>query len=108
VKGYEDRKGRCVVLTKEDVEAAALEKIRRIDILDFVKADAIDDRFFDKPYYLTPAKGSDAAYALLREAMRDTGRTGIAKFTLRDVQHLAAVETLAMRSCCPRCASRTS
>jgi DNA end-binding protein Ku len=94
VKGYEYEKGAFVVLTKEDFAAAALEKTRRIDILDFVKAEDIDDRFFDKPYYLTPGKGGDVAYGLLREAIRDTGRTGIAKFILRDVQHLAAVEVV--------------
>lgn len=94
VKGYEYEKGRFVVLTKEDLSAAALEKTRRIDILDFVKAEAIDDRFFDKPYYLTPGKGGDSAYALLREAIRESGRIGIAKFILRDLQHLAAVEVI--------------
>jgi DNA end-binding protein Ku len=94
VKGYEYEKGRFVVLTKEDFTAAALEKTRRIDILDFVKSEAIDDRFFDKPYYLTPGKGGDSAYALLREAIRESGRIGIAKFIMRDVQHLAAVEAI--------------
>ena len=94
VKGFEYEKGRFVVLTKEDFEAAALEKTRRIDVLDFVKAEAIDDRFFDKPYYLTPGTGGDEAYALLREAIRESGRIGVAKFILRDVQHLAAVEVI--------------
>jgi DNA end-binding protein Ku len=92
VKGYEYEKGRFVVLTKEDFAAAALEKTRRIDVLDFVEADAIDDRYFDKPYYLTAKKGGEAAYALLREAMNESGRIGIAKFILRETQHLAAVE----------------
>jgi DNA end-binding protein Ku len=92
VKGYEYQKGRFVVLTKEDFEAAAVEKTRRIDVLDFVEADAIDDRYFDKPYYLTAKKGGEVAYALLREAMNEAGRIGIAKFVLRDTQHLAAVE----------------
>ena len=92
VKGYEYEKGRFVVLTKEDFAAAALEKTRRIDVLDFVESDAIDDRYFDKPYYLTARKGGEAAYALLREAMNESGRIGIAKFILRDTQHLAAVE----------------
>jgi DNA end-binding protein Ku len=94
VKGYEYDKGRFVVLTKDDFKAAALEKTRRIDILDFVKAEAIDDRFFDRPYYLTAGKGGDMAYALLREAIRQSERIGIAKFILRDVQHLAAVEVI--------------
>src|SRR5262245_38319649 len=94
VKGYEYERGHFVVLTKEDIAAAALEKTRRIDILDFVEATAIDDRFFDKPYYLLPGKGGDVAYALLREAVRESNRTGIAKFVMRDVQHLAAVEVV--------------
>jgi len=94
VKGYEFQKGRFVVMTKEDFQAAALEKTRTIDIIDFVKADAIDDRFFETPYYLTPSKGGERAYALLREAIRDSGRIGIAKFILRDAQHLCAVEVI--------------
>jgi DNA end-binding protein Ku len=94
VKGFEYEKGRYVVLTKEDFATAALEKTRRIDILDFVKSEDIDDRFFDKPYYLTPGKGGDVAYGLLREAIRESGRIGIAKFILREVQHLAAVEVV--------------
>jgi DNA end-binding protein Ku len=94
VKGYEYEKGRFVVLTKEDFASAAVEKTRRIDILDFVNAEDIDDRFFDKPYYLTPGKGGDVAYGLLREAIRESGRIGIAKFIMREVQHLAAVEVV--------------
>ena len=94
VKGYEYAKGRFVVLTKEDFRAAALEKTRTVDIIDFVNADEIDDRFFETPYYLVAAKGGERAYALLREAIRESGRIGIAKFILRDAQHLAAVEAI--------------
>src|SRR6266496_5463251 len=94
VKGYEYQKGRFVVVTKEDFQAAAVEKTRTIDIIDFVKADQIDDRFFETPYYLVPVKGGERAYALLREAIRESGRIGIAKFILRDAQHLAAVEVI--------------
>ena len=94
VKGYEYEKGRYVVLTPQDFEAAALEKTRTIDILDFVKAEQIDDRYFDKPYYVTPGAGGDRAYALLRETIRDAGRIGIAKFVLREQQHLAALEVI--------------
>jgi DNA end-binding protein Ku len=94
VKGYEYAKGHFVVLTKEDFQAAAVEKTRTVAIIDFVKADEIDDRFFETPYYLVPAKGGERAYALLREAMRESERVGIAKFILRDAQHLAAVEVI--------------
>jgi len=94
VKGYEYQKGRFVVMTKDDFQAAAVEKTRTIDIVDFVKNDEIDDRYFETPYYLVPAQGGERAYALLREAIRDSGRIGIAKFILRDAQHLAAVEVI--------------
>ncbi len=94
VKGYEYAKGRFVVLTKEDFQAAAVEKTRTVDIIDFVKSQEIDDRFFETPYYLVPAKGGERAYALLREAIREADRVGIAKFILRDAQHLAAVEVI--------------
>jgi DNA end-binding protein Ku len=94
VKGFEYSKGHFVVLTKEDFEAAAVEKTRTVDILDFVEAEEIDDRFFETPYYLVPAKGGERAYALLREAMRETRRIGIAKFILRDALHLAALEVI--------------
>ena len=94
VKGYEYAKGRFVVMTKEDFQAAAVEKTRTVDIIDFVRADEIDDRFFETPYYLVPAKSGERAYALLREAIRESERVGIAKFILRDAQHLAAVEVI--------------
>jgi DNA end-binding protein Ku len=94
VKGFEVAKGQFVVLTPEDFEKAALKKDRVIDIMDFVKSDAIDDRYFDKPYYLLPGKGGDKPYALLREAITESGRIGIAKFVLRAKQRLAAIETI--------------
>jgi DNA end-binding protein Ku len=94
VKGYEYEKGRFVVLTKEDFRTAALEKTRTVDIRSFVKPEEIDDRFFESAYYLVPAKGGERAYALLREAIRQTRRVGIATIVLRDAQHLAALEVV--------------
>ena len=94
VKGFEYEKGHFITLTKDDFKAAAVEKTRTVDIIDFVNADAIDDRYFDTPYYLAPSRGGERSYALLREAIRDSGRIGVAKFILRDTQHLAAVEVI--------------
>ncbi len=91
VKGYEYEKGHFVVLTKDDFESAALARSRRIDILDFVDGDEIDERYFDAPYYLTPGTGGERAYAVLREALRDSGKVGVGRVILRQVQHLAAV-----------------
>jgi DNA end-binding protein Ku len=94
VKGYEYEKGQFVVLSKEDFKTAALEKTKTIDILDFVDPAEVDDRYYETPYYLLPGKGADRAYALLREAIRESGRIGIAKIILRDAQHLASVEAI--------------
>src|SRR4051794_37819764 len=94
VKGYEYEKGQFVVLTKDDFKTAAIEKTKTIDILDFVDPGEVDERYFETPYYLQPAKGADRAYALLREAIRESGKIGVAKIILRDAQHLAAVETI--------------
>ncbi len=94
VKGYEYSKGHYVVLTPKDFEAAALEKTQAIDIMDFVKREEVDDRFFDTPYYLTPGAGGERAYVLLRETIRDAGRIGIARFVLREKLHLAALEVI--------------
>ncbi len=94
VKGYEHAKGEFVVLTREELEAAALQKTSSLDILDFVSAEEIDDRFFETPYYAVPGKGGDRAYAVLRDALRDSGKTGVGKIMLREVQHLAALEAI--------------
>lgn len=94
VKGFEYEKGQFVVLTKDDFKTAALEKTKTIDILDFVDPDEIDERYFETPYYLQPGKGADRAYALLRDAIRQSGKVGVAKIILRDAQHLAAVEAI--------------
>src|SRR6476469_216006 len=94
VKGYEYEKGRFVVLTDADFKAAALEQSRTIDILDFVKEDEIDPRFFETPYYLLPGKGGDKPYALLREAIRNSGSVGIGKIIIRQTQHLAGVKVV--------------
>lgn len=94
VKGYEYEKGQFVVLTKDDFKTAAVEKTKTIDILDFVDPNEIDERYFETPYYLQPAKGAERSYALLREAIRDSAKIGIAKIILRESQHLAGVEAI--------------
>src|ERR671913_893089 len=94
VKGYEYEKGQFVILTKDDFKTAALQKTKTIDILDFVDPNQVDERYFETPYYLQPGKGAERAYVLLREAIRTSGRIGIAKMILRDAQHLAAVEAI--------------
>jgi DNA end-binding protein Ku len=93
VKGYEYEKGKFVVLQEEDFKRVDLEAAAQtIDIMDFVKAEEINPMYFQKPYYLEPQKGGDKPYALLRDALGDSGRIGIAKVVIRTREHLAGVK----------------
>ena len=96
VKGYEVEKGKFVVIEDEDFKSIALESSKTIEILDFVRADEVDPRYFETPYYLLPSgKGAEKAYALLREAVRESGVIGVGKITMRaNSHHLAGVKVL--------------
>ena len=92
VKAYEYEKGKYVVLKDEDFQRVDLEATQTVDIQDFVEQDEIDPIFFYKPYYLEPQKGGDKAYALLRDALKDTNKVGIAKVVIKTRQYLAGVK----------------
>jgi DNA end-binding protein Ku len=92
VKGYEYEKGKYVVLKDEDFQRVDLEATQTVDIQDFVPQEEIDPMFFYKPYYLEPQKGGDKAYALLRDALKDTNKAGIAKVVIKTRQYLAGVK----------------
>ena len=94
VKGYEYTKGKFVVLTDQEIKAAALESSKTLEILDFVKQEEIDSRYFETPYYVVPTKGGEKPYALLREAIRESGAVGIGKLTIRQKQHLAGIKVV--------------
>lgn len=95
VKGYEYSKGKFVILEEEDFRAAAIESTKSIDIQDFVKSDQIDPRYFESPYYLLPQKGGEKAYALLREAIRNTEMVGIGNVTMRsNSMHLVGIKVV--------------
>jgi DNA end-binding protein Ku len=92
VKGYEYEKGKYVVLKDEDFERVDLEATQTVDIQDFVDQEEIDPMFFYKPYYLEPQKGGDKAYTLLRDALKDSNKVGIAKVVIKTRQYLAGVK----------------
>ncbi|MGZ8606011.1 MAG: non-homologous end joining protein Ku [Actinomycetota bacterium] len=91
VKGYEVEKDRYVVLTDEDLDAVPVESSRAIDIQQFVALDEIDPMLFKKSYYLVPDETGAKAYALLRKALAEENKVGIAKVSFRDKEHLAAL-----------------
>jgi len=92
VKGYEYEKGKYVVLKDEDFQRVDVEATQTVDIQDFVELDEIDPIFFYKPYYLEPQKGGDKAYALLRDALKDSKKVGVAKVVIKTREYLAGVK----------------
>lgn len=94
VRGYEYERGQYVVMTDEDFEAADVRASKTIELLNFVSADEIDVKYFEKPYYLEPDKGTGpaTAYALLVQALDDAKKVGVAKYVLRNREHLAVLK----------------
>ena len=91
VKGHEYEKGHFVVMTDKDFEKARVPASQAFEIRDFVPAADIDFLYFEQPYYAEPARGGAKAYALLREALKETGRAGVGTVVLRQREHLAAL-----------------
>lgn len=92
VKGFEYEEGKFVIVTEADFRAAQGEKSNTVDITEFTGEDQIDVRYLEKPYYLEPTKGGEKAYALLRESLKQSGKIAIARFVLRNREHLAAIK----------------
>ena len=93
-RGYEYEKDQYIEITDEDIERADVELTKTIQIMEFVKEEEIDPVYFDKPYYLEPQKGGERAYALMRDALAQSKRVGIAKVVMKTKEHLAAVKAV--------------
>jgi DNA end-binding protein Ku len=91
VKGYEYQKGDFVILDEKDFEKAAPKKTDLIDIVQFAKETEIDIKYFEKPYYIEPDKKAAKAYALLRDALKESKKVAIAKFVMRQKEYVAAI-----------------
>lgn len=94
VKGYEYEKGRFVLFDKQELEALNEAANREIKILDFVDLADIDPVYFQKTYYLGPGETGSNAYSLLLEALKQTGKIGIAKVTIRNKSSMAAIRVI--------------
>jgi len=94
VKGYEYAPDQYVVLSRDELSALDPTRTRAIEIQDFVDLDDIDPIYFEQPYYLGPDKGAARAYALLVQAMKESRKVAIARFVLRNKEHLAAIRPM--------------
>ncbi|WP_066194144.1 MULTISPECIES: non-homologous end joining protein Ku [Gracilibacillus] len=92
VKAYEYANNKFVILDDEELEALKQEQAdKAVEIIDFVQLQDIDPIYFEKSYYLSPNEGGAKAYALLREALTDSGKIGIAKMMIRSKEQLAII-----------------
>jgi DNA end-binding protein Ku len=91
VKAFEYDKGSYVVLEKEDFAKAAPESTESVDIEAFIKPDSIGPEYFEKPYYLVPAKKAEKGYVLLRETLKRLKTAGLARVVIRTREYLALV-----------------
>src|SRR5919197_5228467 len=94
VKGYEYAPDQYVVLTRDELADLEPQRSRTIEIQDFVDLDDIDPIYFEQPYYLGPDKGAAHASALLVQAMKDARKVAVARFVLRNKEHLAAIRPM--------------
>lgn len=100
IRGYELSEGMYVPLDEKDFERADQKRTKTIEIINFANENEVDPIYYEKPYYLEPDKGAEKPYVLLKEALQASGRVGIAKFVLRNREHLAILrpykDTLAL------------
>jgi DNA end-binding protein Ku len=105
VKGWEVAKGEFVVV--EDADLEAIEQIddsKSIEITRFVDAEEVDPVFFDRTYYLAPAREPAARrpYVLLLRAMQETGKAALGRFVRQNTEHLCLIrakgDTLALET----------
>lgn len=90
VKGYK-YEDRYIILEDEDFEAANAKKTKMIEITDFVKIEEIDQVYYENAYFLEPDKTGKKAYLLLKEALAQTGKVGVATFVMRNKEQLAVL-----------------
>lgn len=91
VKGVEHGKGSYVVLSPEEIAEAYPRTTQTIEIEAFVDVDEVPFVYLEKPYYTAPINKGEKVYALLREALKETGKAGLARVVIHSKQHLAVV-----------------
>ncbi|MGG0716889.1 Ku protein [Robertmurraya massiliosenegalensis] len=92
VKAYEYTKGKFVVLDDEELESLKKEKEdKAVEIIDFIKMEQIDPIFYNRSYFMSPSEGGGKAYSLLRKALEESEKVGLAKIIIRSKEQLAVI-----------------
>src|SRR5438270_12104746 len=92
VKGYEYEKGRYVTVEPDDLDKLRLDTTDTIDIAEFVEIDAVDPVYVDSPYYVLPDGSlAEDGYRVIRDALRDTGKTAIGQVVINTRERIVAI-----------------
>lgn len=95
VKGYEVDTDTYVTLEPEEIDALKLESKKTIDLVQFVDAKDIDYRYFERPYFIAPADElAGEGYVVIRDALRKSGKVGLAQVTIGGREWLVAIAPL--------------
>lgn len=93
LKGYELSKGNYVLLEQDEIDAVKIESRKTLDLIQFVEADAIDVLYYEKPYFVVPADDlAEEAYAVLRDALRQTRKVGLGQLSVRGREQLVSLK----------------
>ena len=88
VKGYEYEKDHYVVVEDEDIKKVAPATAKVMEIQEFVKSDQVDPIYLETSYYMAPDEAGEKPYALLFEALKETGFVGVAKIAMHNREHV--------------------
>jgi DNA end-binding protein Ku len=95
VKAYEVDENTYVTLEPEELAAIKLESKKTLDLQQFVDADEIDPRYFERPYYVVPAdEHAVEGYLVIRDALKKSGKLGVGQVTMSGREYLVAVGPL--------------
>jgi DNA end-binding protein Ku len=92
VRGIEVAPDEYVVISEDELRSIRPEKSTWIEIVEFIHSHQIDPIFFNAHYYVGPERPKDKTYFLFRDVLRQTGKTAIGKFVMREKEHVCAIE----------------
>ncbi|MGW8204919.1 non-homologous end joining protein Ku (plasmid) [Sphingomonas bisphenolicum] len=93
LKGFEISKGNYVLLEEDEIEAVKIESRKTLELVQFVESDAIDVLYYEKPYFVVPADDlAEEAYAVLRDALRQTKKVGLGQLSVRGREQLVSLK----------------
>jgi DNA end-binding protein Ku len=92
VRGFEYEKGRYIPLEEEDFRKANVRKTRLLDVVSFIETQQVEFKYLSKPFYLEPDQDAEEAYALLREAMIQSGKVALVRYVLKTREHLGLLQ----------------